>query len=196
MYNVLDVAIYVINYAHDTGCGESMSNLKLQKILYYIQIAFLLKKNKECFKAVIIAGEFGPVIPEVYQKYKIYGRRGIPKQENRKVLQLDCEKMRIIKKEITEISRGDKRLIEKVVDTYAAITEPIALAKKTCEEDPWKNIIAKKKMYHEIRITGKQKRINVFKEFAIVVIKNWENVTKLCVSARAFEEHVKSHCKC
>lgn len=31
MYNVLDVAIYVINYAHDTGCGESMSNLKLQK---------------------------------------------------------------------------------------------------------------------------------------------------------------------
>lgn len=64
------------------------------------------------------------------------------------------------------------------------------------KDDPWKNIIAKKKMYHEIRITGKQKRINVFKEFAIVVIKNWETVTKLCVSARAFEEHVKSHCKC
>ena len=36
MYNVLDVAIYVINYAYDAGCGESMSNLKLQKILYYI----------------------------------------------------------------------------------------------------------------------------------------------------------------
>lgn len=99
----------------------------------------MLKKNKECFKSVIIAGEFGPVIPEVYQKYKIYGRRGIPKQKNRKVLQLDCEKMRIIKKEIAEISRGDKRLIEKVVDTYAEITEPIVLAKKTCEKDPWKN---------------------------------------------------------
>lgn len=98
MYNVLDVAIYVINYAHDADYGESMSNLKLQKILYYIQAAFLVEKNRECFKAVIIAGEFGPVIPEVYQKYKIYGRRGIPKQENRKVLQLDCEKMRIIKK--------------------------------------------------------------------------------------------------
>lgn len=36
-------------------------------------------------------------------------------------------------------SRGDKRLIEKVVDTYAEITEPIVLAKKTCEEVPWKN---------------------------------------------------------
>ena len=49
MYNVLDVAIYVINYAYDAGCGESMSNLKLQKILYYIQAAFLVEKNRECF---------------------------------------------------------------------------------------------------------------------------------------------------
>lgn len=146
MYNVLDVAIYVINYAHDSGCGESMSNLKLQKILYYIQAAFLVKENRECFKAVIIAGEFGPVIPEVYQKYKIYGRRGIPKQENRKALQLDCEKMRIIKKEIAEITRGDKRIIEKVVDAYAEITEPIILAKKTCEEGPWKNTPSNKEI--------------------------------------------------
>ena len=150
MYNVLDVATYVIKYAHNSGCEESMSNLKLQKILYYIQAAFLVEKNKKCFNEAIIAWEFGPVIPEVYQKYKIYGRRGIPKQENRKVLQLDCEKMRIIKKEVTEISRGDKRLIEKVVDTYATITEPIALAKKTCEEDPWKNTSLNKEIKNSL----------------------------------------------
>lgn len=164
MYNVLDVAIYVINYAHDTGCGELMSNLKLQKILYYIQATFLLKKNKECFKSVIIAGKFGPVIPEVYQKYKIYERRGIPKQENRKVLQLDCEKMRIIKKEVTEISRGDKRLIEKVVDTYAEITEPIVLAKKTCEEDPWKNTSLNKEIKNSL-----------IRKYYLVVKKNGRN---------------------
>ena len=45
MYNVLDVAIYVINYAHDADYGESMSNLKLQKILYYIQAAFSGRKE-------------------------------------------------------------------------------------------------------------------------------------------------------
>ena len=65
-------------------------------------------------------------------------------------MQLDCEKMRIIKKEITEISRGDKRLIEKVVDTYATITEPIALAKKTCEEDPWKNTSLNKEIKNSL----------------------------------------------
>ena len=113
MYNALDVATYVIKYAHTSGCEESMSNLKLQKILYYIQAAFLVEKNRQCFKEAIIAWEFGPVIPEVYQKYKIYGRKGIPEQENRKILQLDSKKMRIIKKEDAEISRIDKRLIEK-----------------------------------------------------------------------------------
>lgn len=139
MYNVLDVATYVIKYAHNSGCEESMSNLKLQKILYYIQAAFLVEKNKKCFNEAIIAWEFGPVIPEVYQKYKIYGRRGIPEQGNRKVLQLDCEKMRIVKKEIAVISRIDKRLIEKVVDAYARIIDPFDFVKKTHREGPWKN---------------------------------------------------------
>lgn len=65
-------------------------------------------------------------------------------------MQLDCEKMRIIKKEVTEISRGDKRLIEKVVDTYAEITEPIVLAKKTCEKDPWKNTSLNKEIKNSL----------------------------------------------
>ena len=58
--------------------------------------------------------------------------------------------MRIIKKEVTEISRGDKRLIEKVVDTYAEITEPIVLAKKTCEKDPWKNTSLNKEIKNSL----------------------------------------------
>lgn len=65
-------------------------------------------------------------------------------------MQLDCEKMRIIKKEVTEISRDDKRLIEKVVDTYAEITEPIVLAKKTCEKDPWKNTSLNKEIKNSL----------------------------------------------
>lgn len=45
MYNVLDVAIYVINYTHDTGCGESMSNLKLQKNSLLYSSSFFTKKE-------------------------------------------------------------------------------------------------------------------------------------------------------
>lgn len=57
-------------------------------------------------------------------------------------------------------------------------------------EDPWKNIIAKKKTYHNIRISGKQKRVKSFKEFAQGVCSKWEKVTQLCSSAKEFEESI------
>ena len=60
---VLDVSRYIINY-----CNENyylISNLKLQKILYFVQAFFLEAKNEECFREEIEAWDFGPVIPEV-----------------------------------------------------------------------------------------------------------------------------------
>ena len=44
-------------------------------------------------------------------------------------------------------------------------------------EDPWKNIIAKKKAYHNVRIQGTQKKLRTFKEFGSVVCENWKKVT-------------------
>ena len=40
MYKAMDIAQYVINYAIDLN--KPVSNLKLQKILYYIQAALLI----------------------------------------------------------------------------------------------------------------------------------------------------------
>ena len=57
-------------------------------------------------------------------------------------------------------------------------------------EDPWKNIIAKKKAYHNVRIQGTQKKLRTFKEFGSVVCENWKKVTELCVSAKEFENNV------
>ena len=39
MYNALDVSRYIINYSNDKNYG--ISNLKLQKILYFVQAYFL-----------------------------------------------------------------------------------------------------------------------------------------------------------
>lgn len=41
-------------------------------------------------------------------------------------------------------------------------------------ENPWENVIAKKKIYHGIRISGKNKRARIFEQFAPVVCKNWD----------------------
>ena len=69
-YNVLDVSRYIINY-----CNENyylISNLKLQKILYFVQAFFLEAKNEECFREEIESWDFGPVVPEVYREYRKY----------------------------------------------------------------------------------------------------------------------------
>ena len=76
MYNVLDVCRYVINYSNDKDYG--ISNLKLQKVLYFIQAYFLISTPEQCFRERIEAWDFGPVVPEAYREYKQFGSSNIP----------------------------------------------------------------------------------------------------------------------
>lgn len=56
--------------------GQPISNLQLQKILFYIQEAFV-KKNDLAFSDNIEAWQFGPVIPNVYYRFAGYGSMAI-----------------------------------------------------------------------------------------------------------------------
>ena len=56
MYRALDVAEYVIRKAN--AIDDPISNLKLQKILYFIQAEFLITKNRPCFREEIEAWGF------------------------------------------------------------------------------------------------------------------------------------------
>ena len=55
MYSVLDVARYVIARSNRAG---AISNLKLQKVLYFIQAEFLVVQNTPCFAEQIEAWDF------------------------------------------------------------------------------------------------------------------------------------------
>lgn len=46
---------------------DQISNLKLQKLLYYCQGAFLAIKNEKLFEDDILAWTHGPVIEKIYQ---------------------------------------------------------------------------------------------------------------------------------
>ena len=81
MYSAETIAEYVIYYCDKKG--KIMTNLKLQKILYFIQVNFLVTIDNPCFKEDIFAWGFGPVIPEVYRKYKAYGSTHIPVLQNK-----------------------------------------------------------------------------------------------------------------
>lgn len=84
-YSALDVAKYIIYLASQNVIDEvngekvyeGITNLKLQKILYFAQVHSLVKSNKPLFEQDIKAWQYGPVVGEVYDAYKQYRRRSI-----------------------------------------------------------------------------------------------------------------------
>ena len=74
-YSADNVAKHFIYLASQVFVGdnkerEGITNLKLQKILYFAQAYYLAKLGKPLFSDVIEAWEYGPVVSDVYHKYK------------------------------------------------------------------------------------------------------------------------------
>lgn len=136
MYKAMEIAKYVINRSAEVG--DPISNLKLQKLLYYIQAVMLVERGEKCFEDPITAWEFGPVIIPVYQAFREYGRSNIPIQEISEEMVFDPVKMKIVFEKPKDIMIQHKKIINKVIDSYIYIKNPFELVKKTHREDPWK----------------------------------------------------------
>ena len=70
MYNAIDLSKYIVSKC--VKDGHPVSNLQLQKILYYIQKDFL-QRDEIAFSDNIEALQFGPVVPNVYYHYCGFG---------------------------------------------------------------------------------------------------------------------------
>ena len=80
MHTASDVAKWFLCHNRimvDSGGAEYITNMKLQKLLYYAQGAFLAMNGSPLFDDPIEAWTHGPVVPSVYNEYKGYGDRGI-----------------------------------------------------------------------------------------------------------------------
>jgi uncharacterized phage-associated protein len=62
----------------DEDAGDSISNLKLQKLVYYAQAYHLAMYGEPLIPEAIEAWEHGPVVPELYRGYKAHGSGPIP----------------------------------------------------------------------------------------------------------------------
>jgi uncharacterized phage-associated protein len=57
--------------------ADLITNLKLQKLLYYAQGASLALNKYPLFNDPLLKWTYGPVVRSVYNEYKIYGASGI-----------------------------------------------------------------------------------------------------------------------
>lgn len=118
-YNADEAAVYCIYYCSQK-LGKSISNFQLQKILYYVQLAFLREFDRHCFHDPIVALKHGPAIQSVYRKFSKFAANKMT---------TDHEPM---------IRDRDKDTINKVCGLKSLKTAG-ELAVDTMCEAPWKN---------------------------------------------------------
>lgn len=75
MYPAIRIAEYIIDKC--TRDGLPISDLQLQKILYYIQLNFIRSFGVRAFNDDIVAKPYGPLVPSVYDVYKSFGASAI-----------------------------------------------------------------------------------------------------------------------
>lgn len=141
IYSALEVARHIINYANSND--QLLSNLKLQKLLYFVQAEFLTSQGRTCFTDDIEAWNFGPVVPAVFREFKIFGSFHIPPVKHYYV---EDESQpfnfrRVVFYDI-EITDEDKTVIDEVVD-YFADCSSVELTDLTQKQLPWQNAYIK-----------------------------------------------------
>lgn len=122
-YPVLQIANELLKLAYESE-GDPMTNLKLQKMLYYQQGFHLAYFGEPLFNEEIEAWMYGPVVPCVYNTYESNGRMGIEPNNDISVEFANDEEL---------------RLFIKVYDIYGQYSA-IGLMNMTHNEAPWQSV--------------------------------------------------------
>jgi len=77
MVHAIDAARFFVNIANTIPTDDLMTNMRVNKLLYFAQGECLRKLGKPLFDDDMEAWDYGPVVPPVYQTYKGFGREPI-----------------------------------------------------------------------------------------------------------------------
>jgi uncharacterized phage-associated protein len=125
MADVFDVANYILEISQDDSEDDDLeliTNMQLQKLVYFCQGYHLALQGSPLFNEAIEAWEHGPVCPKLYHSLKRYGALPI-------TVSIDLEKIKLDKKE--------KSIISMVYNAYSQYSAS-RLRRITHEEGPWK----------------------------------------------------------
>lgn len=122
MVTAQTVARFFLAFGNE--CGELLTNLKLNKLVYYAQAWHLALWGEPLFDEPIEAWVHGPVVPALYVEYKKYGYRPILED----VGDLDRIKQ--------AFNLMQQNVLDEVIDVYFA-KSAYELEHLTHIEDPW-----------------------------------------------------------
>ncbi len=76
MTSVFDAANFFVDIVNRSE-DDQITNLRLNKLLYFAQGCCLSRLGRKLFDDEIEAWDYGPVVPSVYRKYKVCGKSPI-----------------------------------------------------------------------------------------------------------------------
>lgn len=123
-YSAMIIAKWFIAWAEDEDEAE-LSNLKLQKLLYYAQGQYLARHGRPLFQDEIQAWSHGPVVPSVYHEFKTFGSGD---------LQLSPDDPF----QFTDVDEDTEAFLSRVWNTYGGYAA-WRLRNMTHEERPWQD---------------------------------------------------------
>lgn len=118
-YSAMDIAGWFLSRV-DRAAGDTITHLKLQKLVYYAQAWYLANYAKPLVKEDFEAWSHGPVCPELWHKYKNHGWDALPAP-----------------KPSPDIKKSVDRFLHLLWDVYGDSSAK-ALERLTHSEDPWK----------------------------------------------------------
>lgn len=101
-----------------------VTNMKLQKILYYVQGHFLAKFDRPLFPDEIQAWKFGPVVPNVYYEFSPYGSETL---------------IAVGEADMSSCNEQEMELIDSVINEKLQLSAR-TLMLNTHNELPWKTV--------------------------------------------------------
>lgn len=123
MYKTIDVARMVIWLTNEEH-GDLITNLKLQKLMYYLQGFWLAAFDTPLFNARVEAWGYGPVVPIVYEAFCRYGGNQINVKKEGKELHFKTEE--------------EEDFFYNVFNTFNQYSASM-LVRMTHAEPPWKS---------------------------------------------------------
>lgn len=96
MIDCLVAARYFIARAYEDGVEAEMTNMKVQKLLYYAQSLNLALYDEPLFEEEIQAWRYGPVCPPAYRFYSDFEAKQLPIPRKESLSQLPAEKQELL----------------------------------------------------------------------------------------------------
>lgn len=146
MEPALFIANYIIEYSNEKG--YPINNLKLQKLLYFVNVSNLVTNQEPLFEEKMEKWKYGPVIPSVYHEFKKYGAFQISnkdivreyfhfKFEDEDEDDIFSATVEILQYTKDKIDDSAINLINNVVD-YFSQKDAFELVDITHKQEPWK----------------------------------------------------------